>query len=40
MNMLLKCAESGIKWMEVPIRTVYLDKKNTSSHFNTDRFTI
>lgn len=42
MNMLLKCAESGIKWTEVPIRTVYLDKKNTSSHFNTvkDSFRI
>lgn len=42
MNMLLKCAESGINWTEVPIRTVYLDMKNTSSHFNTikDSFRI
>lgn len=35
MNMLLQCAESGINWTEVPIRTVYLDMKNSSSHFNT-----
>lgn len=35
MNMLLQCAESGINWTEVPIRTVYLDMQNTSSHFST-----
>lgn len=42
MNMLLRCAESGIGWTEFPIRTVYLDMKNTSSHFNTvkDSFRI
>ncbi len=40
MNMLLQCAESGINWTEVPIRTVYLDMKNTSSHFSTVRDSI
>lgn len=35
MNMLLQCAENGIGWIEVPIKTVYADKKNSSSHFNT-----
>lgn len=42
MNMLLKCAECGISWTEIPIRTVYLDKKNSASHFNTvkDSFRI
>lgn len=42
MNMLLSCAESGISWTEVPIRTVYHDMKNSSSHFNTikDSFRI
>lgn len=40
MNMLLRCAESGINWTEVPIRTVYLDMKNTSSHFNTIRDSV
>lgn len=40
MNMLLKCAECGINWTEVPIRTVYLDMKNTSSHFDTVKDSI
>lgn len=42
MNMLLSCAESGISWTEVPIRTVYRDMKNSTSHFNTvkDSFRI
>lgn len=42
MNVLLECAENGIEWLEVPIETVYLDEKNTSSHFNTvkDSFRI
>lgn len=34
MNMLLSCAECGIDWVEVPIRTVYLNDRNTSSHFH------
>ena len=34
MNMLLKCAEEGIKIMEVPIDTIYLND-NQSSHFRT-----
>lgn len=42
MNMLLSCAESSISWTEVPIRTVYRDMKNSTSHFNTvkDSFRI
>ncbi|MDD3227982.1 MAG: bifunctional glycosyltransferase family 2/GtrA family protein [Oscillospiraceae bacterium] len=34
MNMLLYCGKQGISIQEVPIQTVYLDKQNTSSHFN------
>lgn len=34
MNMLLNCAECGVDWVEVPIRTVYLNDKNTYSHFH------
>ena len=34
MNMLLNCAECGTDWVEVPIRTVYLNDKNTYSHFH------
>lgn len=34
MNMLLKCAECEINWTEVPIKTVYLNAENTSSHFH------
>ena len=33
MNMLIKCADSGIEIKEFPIETIYLDK-NSSSHFN------
>jgi glycosyltransferase involved in cell wall biosynthesis len=34
MNVLLNCGKQGIKIAEVPINTVYLDKKNSCSHFN------
>lgn len=34
MNMLLNCAECGVDWVEVPIRTVYLNDRNTYSHFH------
>lgn len=34
MNVLLHCKENGILIHEVPIQTVYLDKENSSSHFN------
>ena len=34
MNMLLYCGKQGVPILEVPIKTVYLDQKNTSSHFN------
>jgi putative flippase GtrA len=37
MNVLLHCARHKIPMEEVPIQTVYLDKKNTSSHFDTLR---
>lgn len=40
MNMLLRCAENGIGWTEVPIRTIYLNIRNTSSHFNVIRDSI
>ena len=35
MNVLLRCREHHIPIAEVPIQTVYLDKKNSSSHFDT-----
>lgn len=35
MNMLLECSRKGVKMLEEPIETVYLDEKNTASHFNT-----
>ena len=34
MNVLLQSAENGIPWQEVPIQTVYLDAKNSVSHFH------
>lgn len=34
MNMLLNCAECRVDWVEVPIRTVYLNDRNTYSHFH------
>lgn len=34
MNVLLQSAETGIPWKEVPIETVYLDAKNSVSHFH------
>lgn len=37
MNVLLECTRKGIKLVEVPIETVYLDEKNTASHFDTLR---
>ena len=42
MNVLLHCKECGIPIIEVPIQTVYLDKENSSSHFDSfkDSFRI
>ena len=37
MNVLLRCRENGIPVAEVPIRTVYLDAENSSSHFDAIR---
>ncbi|MDD3541643.1 MAG: glycosyltransferase [Petrimonas sp.] len=34
MNVLLHCKQCGIPIEEVPIQTVYLDKENSSSHFD------
>lgn len=34
MNVLLHCADWGIPMLEVPIQTVYLDRENSSSHFD------
>ncbi len=34
MNVLLHCREHGVSIQEVPIQTVYLDKENSSSHFD------
>lgn len=33
MNMLLGCIEKGVALTEVPIRTIYEDKRNSTSHF-------
>lgn len=40
MNVLLRCGRCGIHIIEVPITTVYLDKRNSSSHFNGFRDSI
>lgn len=37
MNMLLHCRRNGIPIVEIPIRTLYLDKENSSSHFHAFR---
>lgn len=37
MNVLLRCKGSGISVVEIPIHTVYLDKNNSSSHFDAIR---
>lgn len=34
MNMLLCFAREGVPFFEVPIRTLYIDEKNSTSHFN------
>ena len=39
-NVLLHCRENGIKIVDVPITTVYLDRKNSCSHFNTLRDSV
>ena len=40
MNVLLQSAEHSIPWQEVPIQTVYLDQKNSVSHFQPFRDSI
>ena len=40
MNVLLQSAEHSISWQEVPIQTVYLDQKNSVSHFQPFRDSI
>lgn len=40
MNVLLQSAENGIPWQEVSIQTVYLDAKNSVSHFHPLRDSI
>lgn len=35
MNVLLECAKENIPMIEVEIATVYLDQKNSASHFHT-----
>lgn len=37
MNMLASCAKQKIKITEVPIATIYIDQKNTTSHFRVVR---
>lgn len=37
MNVLLRCKNCGISVVEMPIHTVYLDKNNSSSHFDAVR---
>ncbi|MFT3951360.1 MAG: bifunctional glycosyltransferase family 2/GtrA family protein [Oscillospiraceae bacterium] len=37
MNVLLRCASDGVAIREIPIETVYTDKKNSSSHFRALR---
>ena len=40
MNMLLHCHRNGIPVVEIPIKTVYLDRENSSSHFHPFRDSI
>lgn len=40
MNVLLRCGRSGVPIIKVPIATVYLDRQNSSSHFNGLRDSI
>lgn len=40
MNMLLHCRKNGIPIVETPIKTVYLDKENSGSHFHPFRDSI
>lgn len=37
MNVLLHCRQNSIPIQEIPIQTVYIDEKNSTSHFNTFR---
>lgn len=37
MNVLLRCKDRRISVVEIPIHTVYLDKNNSSSHFDAVR---
>ena len=37
MNMLLHCQRNNIPIVEIPIKTVYLDRENSSSHFHPFR---
>ena len=40
MNVLLQCARRGIPIVETPIRTLYLDKENSGSHFHPLRDSV
>ena len=40
MNVLLQSAKHSIPWQEISIQTVYLDQKNSVSHFHPFRDSI